>query len=64
MAKQELVKIRLVKSTIGVPEKQRKIVRALGLRKLNSSVVQKNTPQIQGMISKVQHLIKAERVEQ
>jgi len=63
MAKQELVKIRLVKSTIGVPETQRKTVRALGLRKLNSSVVQKNSPQIQGMISKVRHLIETERVE-
>jgi large subunit ribosomal protein L30 len=63
MAKQELVKIRLVKSTIGVPETQRKTVRALGLRKLNSSVVQKNSPQIQGMISKVRHLIQTERVE-
>jgi large subunit ribosomal protein L30 len=63
MAKKELIKIRLVKSTIGVPEKQRKTVRALGLGKLNSSVVQQNNPQIQGMIAKVQHLVHAERVK-
>jgi large subunit ribosomal protein L30 len=63
MAKQERVRIRLVKSTIGVSEKLRKTVRALGLRKLNSSVVQENNPQIQGMISRVQHLIQVERVK-
>jgi len=63
MAKQEMIKIRLIKSTIGIPEKQRRTVRALGLRKLNSSVVQHNSPQIQGMISKVQHLVHAERVK-
>jgi large subunit ribosomal protein L30 len=63
MAKEELVKLSLIKSLIGVPEKQKRVIRALGLRKLNSSVVKKNSPQIQGMLFKVSHLVRAERVE-
>ena len=45
MAKEELIKIRLVKSLIGVPEKHKRVIRALGLKKINSTVVQKNNPQ-------------------
>ncbi|KPJ86734.1 MAG: 50S ribosomal protein L30 [Spirochaetes bacterium DG_61] len=58
-----MIKLSLVKSLIGVSEKQRRIVRALGLKKMNSTVVKKSTPQIQGMVFKVSHLVKAERVE-
>ena len=54
------IEITLVKSTIDRPEVQKKTVRALGLNKLNSSVVQKETPQILGMIRKVSHLVKIE----
>jgi large subunit ribosomal protein L30 len=54
------IEITLVKSTIDRPETQKKTVRALGLNKLNSSVVQKDTPQIMGMIRKVSHLVKIE----
>ena len=62
MAKNELMKIRLVKSLIGVPEKHRKIVRALGLKKRNSTIVHKHSPQIEGMIFKVKHLVSSEKV--
>ena len=54
------IEITLVKSTIDRPEIQKKTVRALGLNKLNSTVVQKETPQILGMIRKVSHLVKIE----
>jgi large subunit ribosomal protein L30 len=54
------IEITLVKSTIDRPKVQKKTVRALGLNKLNSSVVQKETPQILGMIRKVSHLVKIE----
>ena len=54
------IEITLVKSTIDRPEVQKKTVRALGLNKLNSKVVQKETPQILGMIRKVSHLVKIE----
>ena len=63
MAEEKLVKIRLIKSLISVPEKHRRIVRSLGLRKINSTVIQKHNPQIQGMIYKVRHLVRAERVK-
>jgi large subunit ribosomal protein L30 len=63
MAKEELVQLRLVRSLIGVPSKQRRIVHALGLRKLNSTVVHKNNSQIQGMFFKVSHLVTLERVK-
>ncbi|MEG6523404.1 50S ribosomal protein L30 [Desulfotomaculum sp. 1211_IL3151] len=54
------LKITLVRSLIGRPEAQRKIVRALGLGKTNSMVEQNDTPGIRGMINKVSHLIKVE----
>ncbi|HHE04675.1 MAG TPA: 50S ribosomal protein L30 [candidate division WOR-3 bacterium] len=55
------IKVKLVRSLIGVPEKQRRIVRALGLRKLNKIRIHKDTPSIQGMITKVNHLVIVER---
>lgn len=61
--KEKYLKITYVKSAIGRSEKQKRTIRALGLRKLNSSVVQKETPQILGMIEKVKHLVKVEEVE-
>jgi len=56
------LKITLVRSLIGTPESQRKIVRALGLTKTNSSVIQEDAPQIRGMTNKVTHLLKVEEV--
>ncbi|KJS71394.1 MAG: 50S ribosomal protein L30 [Desulfotomaculum sp. BICA1-6] len=56
------LKITLVRSLIGRPEPQRRTVRALGLTKTNSVVVQEDTPQIRGMINKVTHLLKVEEV--
>ncbi len=63
MAKDNLIKVQLVKSLIGVPEKQRKVVRALGLRKMWATRTHKDEPSIRGMIFKVNHLLKVERVE-
>ncbi|AEF93134.1 ribosomal protein L30 [Desulfotomaculum nigrificans CO-1-SRB] len=54
------LKITLVRSLIGKPETQRKVVRALGLGKTNSVVEHNDTPQIRGMINKVSHLVKVE----
>ena len=56
----DILKITMVKSEIGRPEKQRKILRGLGLNKLNSSVTLSDTPQIRGMINKVVHLVSVE----
>jgi len=54
------VKITQVRSTIDQSKKQKATIEALGLRKINHSVVKTATPQIMGMIAKVQHLVKTE----
>ena len=55
-----MLKITLKKSTIGTLPKQRKTVRALGLKKLNSRVEQPNNECVRGMINRVRHLIEVE----
>ena len=56
------VKITLVRSPIGCPERQKRTVEGLGLRKLNHSVVQSATLPILGMVRKVSHLVTIEEV--
>ena len=57
------IKITLVKSVIGSSEKQRNIVKALGLKKTNSSVIQNDTATIRGMINKINHLVSVDEVQ-
>ena len=52
--------VTLVRSMIGRPETQRKVLKGMGLTKLNKTVQLEDTPSIRGMIRKVQHLVKAE----
>ena len=59
----EKVKVTLVKSTIGATKRQKRTVQALGLRKINSSAEHNATPQIMGMIRKVNHLVKVEEIK-
>lgn len=47
---------------IGRPEKHRKVLRGLGLKKMNRSVMRQDTPEIRGMVNTVSHLVKAEEV--
>lgn len=54
------LKITLIKSMIGRPEKHRKVLRSMGLTRLNKTVVRKDCPQVRGMINAVGHLVKAE----
>lgn len=56
----EMLKITLVKSMIGRPEKHRKVLRGMGLTKMNRTVELKDTPSIRGMIHLVSHLVKVE----
>ncbi|MBE5752540.1 MAG: 50S ribosomal protein L30 [Clostridiales bacterium] len=56
------IKVTLVKSTIGQVESVKGTVAALGLKKIRSSKELDDTPAIQGMIKKVQHLVKVENV--
>ena len=58
--KKKEVEITLVKSIIDRPERQKRTVKALGIRKTNQTVVHTLTPQIEGMIVKVNHLLKVE----
>ena len=51
------IKIKQVKSAIRRPAVQKATVKALGFRKLNQVVEKEVTPQILGMIKKVQHLV-------
>ncbi|MEA3280498.1 MAG: 50S ribosomal protein L30 [Thermodesulfobacteriota bacterium] len=55
-----LLKVTLIKSIIGRPEKYRRVLCGMGLTKLNKTVELKDTPSIRGMIDKVSYLVKAE----
>ncbi len=57
------LRVKLVRSLIGRPWKQREVVKGLGLRKLNSEVIHKDCSEIWGMIQKVPHLVKVEVLE-
>ena len=49
-----------VKSGIGYAGDQKKTLKALGLKRMNQSVVQEDSPSVRGMIVKVRHLVKVE----
>jgi large subunit ribosomal protein L30 len=51
------IKIKLIGSPICTPEKQKVIVRSLGLRKMNQVVERPDTPGFRGMVKKVPHLL-------
>lgn len=57
------LKITQVVSTIDCLEAQKRTIKALGLGRPTWSVVKKDTPQIRGMIRKVNHLVKVEEVQ-
>ena len=52
-----IIKIKQVKSAIKRPADQKATMKALGFRKLNQTLEKEATPQILGMVKKVQHLI-------
>ena len=55
-----MIKITLIKSMNGRPEKHRKVLRGMGLTKMNKTVELEDTPSIRGMVNKVTHLVKVE----
>jgi large subunit ribosomal protein L30 len=57
-----MLRITLKRSAIGRPEKQRRILRALGLTRLHKTVIKEDNPQIKGMIKAVSHLVHVEEV--
>jgi len=52
------IRIRWFRSFIACPEKQRRVVRGLGFRKLQQEVVRPDTPSIRGMVAKISHLVR------
>lgn len=54
------LKVTLIKSMIGRPEKHRKILKAMRLTKLNRTVELNDSPSTRGMVQKVAHLVRAE----
>jgi large subunit ribosomal protein L30 len=57
------LKVRQVRSVIGVPEPLRLVVKGLGLRGPGSEVTVQNTPSFRGMVKKVLHLVSIQEVE-
>ena len=62
MAEQKMLKITLVRSTIGAKPKHRATVQSMGLRKLNRSIVLPDNAATRGQIQQIRHLIKVEEV--
>ena len=62
MAENNKIKVTLVKSTIGSTPYQKSVVAALGPKKIRSFKIHEENPCIMGMIKKVSHLLKVERV--
>ena len=58
------IDVTLVKSTIGRARSQERVVRSLGLRKLNQTVRHEDNPCIRGMVEKVSHLVRVQTVEE
>lgn len=57
-----MLKITLKKSTIGATPYQRKVVRALGLRKIRQSVELPDTPDTRGAVAKISHMLHVEEL--
>ena len=56
------LRITLVKGLSGRTERHRKVVRGLGLTRLNRAVIRKDTPEIRGMVEKIKFLVRMEEV--
>jgi large subunit ribosomal protein L30 len=59
-----MLRIKLVKSIIGNTPRNRATVKALGLRKMQQTVIKKDCPEIRGMIHHVKHLLEVEEVKE
>ncbi len=59
-----MLRITLKRGHIGIPEKQRKVLHALGLKKIGKVVNKKDDGSTWGMLNRVPHLIRVEKVEE
>ena len=58
------IRITWKKSAIGYPKEQGRVIRALGLRRLNQEVEREDSPVVMGMVHKVRHLVQVTREEE
>ncbi len=58
------LKITQTRSMIGRPEKHRRVLKGLGLKRIRHSVVRPDTPDIRGMVFKIKHLVLVEETEE
>jgi large subunit ribosomal protein L30 len=58
------IRITQVRSKIGRPERQKRTLEALGLKRIRHTVEHETTPQIMGMVNKVRHLVSVEEVNE
>lgn len=56
------IRITQIKSIIDRPHRQKNTIKALGIKKMNGTVLHETTPQILGMVEKVKHLVKVEHL--
>ena len=56
------IKVTQIKSRINCPKVQKETLDALGLRKMQHSVIKEDTPSIMGIVKKVHHLVKVEKL--
>ena len=56
------IRITQIRSKNGRPERQKRTLEALGLRKMHHSVEHEATPQILGMVEKVRHMVRVEEI--
>jgi large subunit ribosomal protein L30 len=59
----QMIKVTLVKSMNGRPEKHRKILRGMGLKKINNTIKLQDIPSSRGMVNAVSHLVKVEEIK-
>lgn len=57
------LKITLIRSTIGCLDKQKKNIEALGLKKINSTVIKNDNDAMRGMLKVVSHMVKVEEID-
>jgi large subunit ribosomal protein L30 len=59
-----MIRVTQIRSAVSKLKNQQETIKGLGLRKMNQTVELKDTPEIRGMIFKVQHLLKVEMLKQ
>ncbi len=56
------IRVTLIRSMIGRPEKHRKVLRSMGLTRMHKTIEMEDTPSLRGKIHKVMHLVKTEEI--